>query len=115
MPERDFVHVLALPNNRFGDGGRESIWKHVNNNRNCTIESIALDLNFEVPYVRKRVDSMVADLKLFPTDFNEDHFQKQSSIKAVQNILEHTSPSVVARVLLQRGITAFGLNREQCQ
>jgi len=115
MPKRDIVPILALPNNRFGEGDRESIWKHVNENRNCTIESIAHDLNLKVPFVRKRVASMVADLKLFPTDINENHFREKSTIKAVQNLLEHSTPSVVARVLLRRGITAIDLYWEQCQ
>jgi len=113
MPERDFVPILALPNNRFGDGHREAIWKYVSEHRNSTIESLSHDLKLGLPFVRKRVDSMVADLKLFPADFSNDHFKKKSTIKSVIFLVQRSSPAEVAKILFKRSMTVMDLYSEE--
>lgn len=106
--EKDTILLVALPSRRFGKGDRQIIWecveKRLENRLDSTITSIAddlkkVDLKFTVPFVRKRVVNMVADLILAPATFDYKHFPKKTTIDAVNKQLHGKTYEKVAQDL----------------
>jgi hypothetical protein len=77
------AQLTVLPNSRFGKGDRQAIYEYVAQNPLTTIPEIAKALNHPPAFIRSRVASMVADLKLKP-ETNAHAFTLVSIIKSVR-------------------------------
>jgi predicted HNH restriction endonuclease len=98
----------AFENQRFQPGSdREKIWNYVKDNPYSTITKIAEKLSIYNDKVSRIIDSMVADLKLAPVNFNYTRIQLlATTIDAVNVLLEevnHDSLNEKYRLLAETG------------